>query len=171
MASSITDQSTRLAFMLRDCHNSIEAAYFYTQPNIDQMGRPAFLIFPEDASYDGTAQGQEQYEQSFSIAYIGQPYVGTYIDFAFENEELAREVADAAVLYLLEHQNMSFSNTRNLEAQGENGLNGVMWIKVNNRSAVTLYSREATTGASGFWGFSIDIAVKTMLAYNPILSV
>lgn len=158
----------RLAMMLLDCHDSIQASYHLTQNSIDQVERPCWLVFIEDASFaDNTTVDEIVYEQSYSIAYIGEVFSGMDELQGNQFELQAREVADAAVLYLLSHPMGEFSNTRNLFDEPLTGVAGIQWIQLNSRSSVTLFSRDAVEGEA-FWGFTIDITVKEQLIYETV---
>lgn len=166
---SILTTPERLAQMMLDCHESVVAAYHYTQEAIDQIERPCFLIFIEDASLENVTVDQEVVSQGYSIAYVGQPFTGTG-DFTFsqEYEELARIVAEASLTYLLEHPQMQLSNDRALFGSDPLvGLAGVQQLVVNSRSGVTLFSREGVE-ADAFWGFTIDITVKEQIIYETV---
>ncbi len=171
---SILTVPPRLAKMMIDCHDSIVAGYHYTQGALDQIERPCFLIFVEDAVYPQTTEGQEVVEQSYSLAYVGQAYNAN--EEGWEYEMMAREVAEAAVLYLFEHPQLTFENRRNISIVGdtpeqtfdgpEGMLDGVQGLRVESRSAVTLFSRDAVGEA--FWGFTIEITVKEQMAYETV---
>lgn len=157
----------RIAQMLVDCDQSIVASYDFTQESIDQLERPSWLVFIEDASFQNTTVDQELMEQGYSIAYIGQVFNSGYSDYTREYEILARRVAENSVRYLLEHPYLQLSNTRGLFPERLGGLIGVQRMTVNNRSAVTLFSRDGVEGQA-FWGFTIDITVVEQIAYNTV---
>lgn len=166
---SITTHPQRLAQMMADCHNSIRAAFYYTQQAIDiDLDRPCFLIFVEDAAYEQTTQNQELVDQGYSIAYIGQVFTGIADHLlAVEYEQIAREVADAAVLYILEHPQLQVSDNRSFLGGSLSAANGVLHTSLDGRSAVTLFTRDGVAG-DAFWGFTIDITVKQQLAYEAV---
>ncbi len=165
---SILTVPQRLAQMLADCHPTIVASYYYTQESIDQVERPCWLIFVEDASYPGTTVDQEQVEQGYSIAYVGQVFsAGGYVEFDAQYEQLARKIAEDAVRYLLSHPQGQVSNTNNLLPEPLGSLDGITSIRVNSRSGVTLFSRDAVEG-SAFWGFTIDITVTEQFEYETV---
>lgn len=171
---SILTVPPRLSKMMIDCHPSIVAGYHYTQGALDQIERPCFLIFVEDASYPQTTEGQEQVEQSYSLAYVGEAY--NVDDEGVEYEIQARTVAEASVLYLFEHPQLTFENRRSISIAGdtpeetfdgpEGMLDGVTGIRLESRSAVTLFSRDGVNEA--FWGFSIEITIKEQLSYETV---
>lgn len=165
---SILTTPQRLAEMLIDCHPSIVGAYYYTQGSIDQIERPCWLIFVEDARYPQTTQDQEQVQQSYSIAYIGQIYTSPEdSEFSLEYELLARQVAEAAIVYLLSHNQGQMTNDRGIFDNAKSSLGSVMWIKIDSRSSITLYQRDAVEGLA-FWGFTIDIVVTEQLSYESV---
>lgn len=163
---AITSAPERLAKMLLDCHSSIRAAYYYTQDRIDQIERPCFLIFVEDAAFKNETVEQDLVDQSYSIAYVGHVFNATGdVDVTFEYEQRAREIADAAVQYLFEHPQMQMSDNRGIETTQLNSLDGVQYIRVDNRSAVTLFTRDGVSG-NAFWGFTIDITSVEQFEYT-----
>lgn len=165
---SIITMPQRLAEMLVDCHPSIVAGYWYTQGDVDQIERPCWLIFVGDARYPQVTQDQEQVEQSYSIAYIGQIYTSPEdAEFSEEYELLARQVADAAIKYLLSHNQGQVSNERGLFPSEKSALDSIMWTKISSRSGVTLYQRDGVEGLA-FWGFTIDIVVTEQLSYESV---
>jgi hypothetical protein len=161
---SILTTPERLAKVLIDCHPSIVAAYHYTQGAIDEIERPCWLIFVEDASYPQIGTEQELVEQPYSIAFVGNVWNSADEEFSVEYEQLAREIAEASVLYLLEHPQLQMSNKRGIFESELTSLDGVHTIKLGRRSSVTLYSRDAVSGEA-FWGFTIDITAIEQLAY------
>lgn len=166
--SNIQIAPQRIAMMLADCHESIVASYWYTQEAIEQIERPCWLVFVEDASYENTTLNQDLVDQAYSIAYVGQVFSGSgYHDFSYEYEKLAREVADSAVQYLLEHPQLQMSNRRGLYDSTERGLSGVLWSRVERRSGVSLFTRDGVS-AEAFWGFTIDLTVKHQLVYETV---
>ena len=164
---SILTVPERLAQVLIDCHPSIVGAYHFTQEAIDQIERPCWLIFVEDASYPKTSNNQELVEQGYSIAYVGEVFNGGYIDFAPEYEVRARQVAEASVKYLFEHPQLQMSNKRGVFSERLRGLNGVQQMMVDGRGPVTLYSRDGVEGTA-FWGFTIDITIREQMVYNRV---
>ena len=166
---SILTTPERLAQMMIDCHESIVAAYHYTQEAIDQIERPCFLIFVEDASLENTTVDQEVVSQGYSLAYVGQPFTGLGdAALTLEYEKLARIVAEASLIYLLEHPQMQLSNDRALFGTDPLvGLTGVQQLIVNSRSGVTLFSRDGVE-ADAFWGFTLDITIKEQIVYETV---
>jgi hypothetical protein len=168
MASTLTTIGERIALCMVDCHESIAAGYWYTQDNVSQFERPCFLIFPEDTAYPNTTVDQEQVEQGFSIAYVGQIYNAAPYLSINEYEEQAREVAEASIIYLLSHPQLQFTNDRGLYPDvPKYGLNSVTLIKVDGRSAVSLFGRDGVEGEA-FWGFTIDVTVTYQLQYETV---
>ncbi len=165
---SILTAPERLAKMMIDCNDDIVAAYHYTQAAIDQIERPCFIIFVEGAEYPQDTTDEEIVEQSYSIAYVGHAYSSPEDnDFSIEYEIQARQVAYDSVLYLLEHQQLSLENRRNLSVLSDGSLpslDSILGLKINSRSAVTLFARDAVNEA--FWGFTIDITVQEQLIYE-----
>lgn len=159
----------RLALMLYDCHPSIKASYFLTQESIDQIERPCFLVFPEDWSPENAGVNQDLGETSYSIAYIGQVFSGSggVNNFSIEYEVMTRQVAEAATKYLLEHPSMQMSDLRGFNGAPLGGANGVLWMRVDGRSAVSLFTRDGVA-SEAFWGFTIDVTVKEQLVYNIV---
>lgn len=165
---SILTTPERLAMMLIDSHTAIVAAYHFTQEALDQVERPAFLVFVEDASYPGTSVNQELVEQSYSIAYIGQVFnAGGYINIDSEYELLARQVAESTVKYLLEHPQCQMSNVRSVFDNPLPALDSIIQLKVDGRSGITLFSRDGVEG-DAFWGFTIDLTITEQLAYEMV---
>ena len=166
---SIQTAPTRLAKMLVDSHPAIKNAFDFTKESIDQdLDRPCWLIFIEDASYENVSVDQSYIDQGFSLAFVGAVYSGTG-DFSLskEYEVQTREIADDTVRYLLEHPQLQMSNTRSLFADPLYALNGIMWTTVDSRSAVTLFSRDAVASEI-FWGFTIDMTVRMQFAYDTV---
>lgn len=151
----------RLALMMYDCHPSIRGTYYTHQDSIDQIVRPAFLITVEDASFPQFSSEQEQVEENYQIAYIGETFGAGQ---ANEYELRAREVSEAACLYLLQRPNLQFGNLRaRTDITTQRGLAGVL-SHTFSRSAITLFERDGVDVA--FWGFTIDITLKTMMDYE-----
>lgn len=166
---SISLVAERIAKMLMDCNEYVNAAYWLTQPAIDEIEKPCFLVFPEDASYVYETIDQEQYSQGFSIAYIGQTYSGLAdANLSSEYELMARQIADSAVLYFIERQQLQFSDVRGLNGGKLPALAGVTMVKIDNRSSVSLFSRDGVSGSDGFWGFTLDLTVTQQLIYEAL---
>lgn len=158
----------RIAMMLADSHDSIVASYWHTQEAIEQIERPCWLVFVEDASYENTTVNQDLVDQAYSIAYVGQVFSGAGShSFTYEYEKLAREVADTSVQYMLEHPQLQMSDRRGLQGGRLRGLSGVLWSRVERRSGISLFTRDAVS-AEAFWGFTIDLTVKHQLAYETV---
>lgn len=158
----------RLAKMLIDAHSSIVAAYHYTQDSIDQLERPCWLVFVEASSYPNVTANQELVEQSYSLAYVGQVFAsgaGIYGSYDSEYEKLARQVAVSTIKYLYEHPQCQMTNDRGAFAAALPSLDTVMQLKVDGRSGVTLFSRDAVEGEA-FWGFTIDVTVTEQMVYE-----
>ncbi len=154
--------------MLVDCDERIYGAYYYTQDSIDQLERPCWLVFNEDASFENTTVNQELYQQGFSVAYIGQIFsggAGYYGTEPLEYEEMTRQIAENAVKYLFEHQQMQVSNQRGLLPEPLQALDSVMLMKTDSRSGITLMSRDAVEGES-FWGFTISLTITVQMPYD-----
>lgn len=157
----------RLAMMLIDCHESIVAAYDYTQAAIDRIERPSWLIFIEDATYPQIGNDQELVEQNYSIAFIGNIWSVVDNVYSVEYEKQAREIADASIKYFFEHKQLQMSNIRGKFPSELPSLNSVLSMNIGNRSAVTLFSRDAVAGQA-FWGFTFDITLIEQLMYDPV---
>lgn len=164
---SILTTPERLAKVLIDAHPSIRAGYHFTQAAVEQLERPCWLIFVEDAAYPQITVDQEVVEQAYSCAFIGNVWNSIDNEFSAEYEVLARQVADATVTYLLRHPQLQMSNERSLFPERLPGLSGVQQVKVDRRSAVTLYSRDAVSGEA-WWGFTIDLTVHEQLSYLTV---
>lgn len=165
---SILTTPQRLAEMLIDCNPSIVGAYYYTQGAIDQIERPCWLVFVEGARYPQTTVDQEQVEQSYSVAYIGQIYTSPEdSEFSLEYELLARQVAEDSVKYLLSHNQCQMTNDRGVFADAKSSLDSVTFIKIDARSSITLYQRDAVEGLA-FWGFTIDLVITEQLQYTTV---
>lgn len=163
MSILVTPQ--RIAMVLMDAHPEIRSVYSYTQTAIDIIERPCWLIFVEDASYPQIGTDQELVEQSYSLAFIGDTWNDTNIEMSVRYEQLARDVAEKTISYLLSHPQLQCSNLRGLFDSELTSPVGVQQVKLGNRSAVTLYSREGVMG-DAFWGFTIDITVIEQLEYE-----
>lgn len=161
---SILTVPERLTMLLVDAHPSIRAGYYYTQAAIDQIERPCWLVFVEDASYPQITVEQEVVEQSYSLAFIGNIWNSVDSRYSKEYEQLAREVAHETVVYLLEHPQLAMSNKRGLFSNPLPSLNGVQRVSLDGRSAVTLFSRDAISGEA-WWGFTIDLTIYEQLSY------
>lgn len=154
--------------MMFDCHQSILASYHYTQESIDQLERPCWLVFVEDASYENTSNNQEVVNQGYSMAYVGQVFnAGNYGEADPEYEKLARQVAESSIKYLFEHPQLQFSNRRGFFETKLRGLAGAQQLIIDGRSSVTLMSRDGVEGEA-FWGFTIDVTVREQLVYNAV---
>lgn len=154
----------RLALMMFDCHQSIMASYHLVQDNIDYVERPCFLISVEGANFPGVSSEQSQSEESFRLDYIGQTFNTGH---AHEYEILAREVADAAVRYVIEHDRLQFSNQRGVQPNKLSPIPHVKWTNIDNRGPITLMQRDGVDEA--FWGFSIDITITASYPYEEKL--
>jgi hypothetical protein len=164
---SILDVPERIAMMLYDAHPAIKSTFHYTQAAIDEIEKPCWLVFVEDASYPQIGVNQELVEQSYSLAFIGNTWSDTNPKAMLKYEKLTREIAEATILYFLEHPQLQMSNIRGNFNNELISLNGVHSVKIGSRSAVTLYSREAVAG-DAFWGFTIDITVIQQLPYSTV---
>ena len=163
---SILTTPERLAMMLIDCDESIVAAYPYTQDSIDQLERPCWLIFVEDAAYPKTTQDEELVEQSYSLAYVGEVFSSdNYNDSNSEYEIQARRVAVNVIRYLFESPNGEMKNTRGLFDSELGSLDELQLLRVDGRGSVALYSRSAVEGEA-FWGFTVDITCIEQMIYN-----
>ena len=164
---SILTTPERLAQVLIDASPHIHAAYHYTQAAIEQLERPCWLVFIEDASYPQTTVDQEQVEQSYSCAFIGHIWNSVDNEFSSEYERVAREVAATTVPYLLGHPQLQMSNDRNVFPSALASLDGVTQLKIDRRSSVTLYSRDAVAGEA-WWGFTIDLTITEQMTYCTV---
>ena len=163
---SILTVPERLAKCLIDSHESIVAGYHYTQGAVEQMERPCWLVFIEDASYQNVTVDQDLTEQSYSLAYVGHIYNDPSDNsLSVEYEELARRTAVSSITYLMEHPQLQMSNQRGVFDSVLHSLNGVMNMRVDGRSGVTLYSRDAISGEA-WWGFTIDVTITEQLIYE-----
>lgn len=163
---SILTTPQRLAEMLIDCDESIIAGYPYTQNSIDQLERPCWLVFVEDAQYPKTTPDEELVEQAYSLAYVGQVFSSdTYNDSNSEYELIARRVAVNAIRYLFERPTGIMSNIRGMFDSELGSLDELQLIRVEGRSSVALYSRDGVEGES-FWGFTIDITCIEQMIYE-----
>lgn len=164
---SILTTPERLAMMLIDAHPSIRAGYHFTQASIEQLERPCWLVFIEGASFPQITVDQELVEQGYSLAFIGHIWNEGDAEFSSEYELLAREIAEDTVTYLLSHPQLQMSNQRNLFPEILPALTGAMQMKIDGRSSVTLYSRDAVSGEA-WWGFTIDLTVTEQLSYCTV---
>lgn len=164
---SILTTPERLAQVLIDAHPSIRAGYHFTQGSVEQIERPCWLVFIEGASYPQTTVDQELVEQSYSCAFIGNIWNSADTEFSSEYELLARQVADSTVRYLFRHPQLQMSNERGVFPDMLTGLTGVQQVKVDGRSAVTLYSRDAIAGEA-WWGFTIDLTIIEQMPYETV---
>ena len=165
---SITTTPERLAYMLIDCDEAIVAGYPYTQNSIDQLERPCWLIFVEDAAYPKTTVDEELVEQSYSLAYVGEVFSSdSYNDYSSEYELQARRVAENSIRYLFSHPNGQMTNDRGIFPEAQGSLDSLQQIRVDGRSSVALYSREGVEG-DAFWGFTIDITCIEQMIYETV---
>jgi hypothetical protein len=162
---SILTAPERIAEMLADCHPSIRARYWLTQEAIDQIERPAWLVFVDGASYSQDNNGEDLVDQSYSIAYIGQIFTSAGNVFTSEYEILARQVANNAIAYLRKYNKLKMANLRGLQPAALPNLNSILYSKVDNRSGITLYTRDGT-GDNAFWGFTIDLTVTHQFVFD-----
>lgn len=157
----------RLCLMLKDCDEAVVAAYHLYQDDIDYVERPCFLVSSGEATYEQppeSASEQVAVTENFTIDYIGEPFKGTEQDYANYFELEARRIAFNAIVYLLKHPNLQFSNIRHLEPAPLRDLEGVFWARPDSRSAITLMQRSGREEA--FWGFSISLQMRTMVTAN-----
>lgn len=164
---SILTTPERLAQVLIDASPHIRAGYHFTQGAIEQLERPCWLVFIEDATYPQTTVDQELVEQAYSCAFIGNVWNSADVEFSSEYETLARQVADTTVPYLLAHPQLQMSNQRNVFPSVLGALDGVQQVRIDRRSAVTLYSRDAVSGEA-WWGFTIDLTIVEQLSYCTV---
>lgn len=161
---SLLTAPERLAYMLVDSNPNIVAAYYTYIHNLDMIERPSYIIGSGEASYSVTQEtslNQASVEEDYEIAFVGEHFKGTEEDFGHEFEFQARQAANDAVLYLLRHANMQFSNTRGLQPSALPALEGIKWIRPTRRSRVTLMTREGIEAS--FWGFTIGLSVRSIL--------
>lgn len=154
----------RLSLMLKDCHNEVINAYYLYQDTLDYIERPSWIITSGEASYSvgsNTSEGQAEVEESYELALVGEPFTGTEEDVGNFYEIVTREIANAAVLYLLKAPNLQFPNLRNLAPEKLPNLQGVLWMRPQTRSAITLMTREGID--EPFWGFTISINIRSMM--------
>lgn len=161
---SIQTVPQRLAECLFDSHEAIVGSYWWTQGAIEQLERPVFVVFVEDASYANASGDQILVEQGYSIAYIGHIYNQAEDNsLSVEYEQLTREIAEASVRYLIEHPQLQISDNRGILGK-KTSLNGVQQMIVDGRSGVTLYSRDAVSGEA-WWGFTIDVTMTEQFTF------
>lgn len=154
----------RLALMLIDAHESIVGAFPYTVDSIDIKERPSWYIAVEEETYPGGTAGQELATQTYDLFYIGETFNS---GLSMEFELQARDVANSTILYLLSHPTLQMSNDRNRdEVTPLPPLLGVNMMKVLNRSAITLFQRNAVDDA--YWGFTITVEITEQIAYDIV---
>lgn len=158
---SILTLPQRYAMILVDAHESIRSAYPYTVDNVDLVERPGWYITVEDEQIPGDTNEQEIVEQSYEFHYLGENFGAGYAE---EYEAMARQVAVATRNYLLEHQFGQMSNTRGLFANPLPPLDGVLSVRPQSRSAITLGGRNAVGDA--FWQFSFSMVERAQVAYT-----
>lgn len=154
----------RLAMMLTDSNDNIVVSYHTHQDDIDFPERPAYIIRWGDADYsvdDETSVNQASVNESCEINLVGEPYKGTEQDYGNYFELQTRQIAFDAVVYLLRHPNMQFSNRRGLRDRALPDLPGVMWMRITNLSRVQLMTREGLENP--FWGFTMSLDIRSML--------
>mgnify|MGYP006391934899 CR=1 FL=1 len=157
----------RLCIMLKDCDDAVIAAYHLHQDDIDYVERPCFLVTSGEATYEQapeSASEQVAVTETYTIDYIGEPFKGTEQDYADFHELEARRIAYNAIVYLLKHPNLQFSNVRHLEETDLPPLDGVFWARPESRSVITLMQRAGREEA--FWGFTISYSMRSMVTAN-----
>ena len=155
----------RLCLMLKDCDEGVVEAYHLYQDDIDYLERPCFLVTSGEATFEQSPESSPEQiaiTENFTLDYIGEPFKGVVEqDYAAYHELEARRIAYNAILYLLKHPNLQFSNVRHLEPAALNVLGGIFWARPDSRSAITLMQRGGKEEA--FWGFSISYQMRTMM--------
>lgn len=157
----------RLALMMRDSNPNIVEAYYLYVDNLDYIKRPSYIIAAGSASYsinDSTTVSQASVEEDYEIYYVGEPFKSTEEDFGNVFELQTRQAAFDAIVYLLRHPNLQFSDTRGLYGKPLPNLRGVFWARPQSRSPVAIMTREGIE--EPFWGFSISLSLKTMLSVD-----
>lgn len=165
--SLILTLPNRLALCLKDCHPAVKNAYPYTEENLDYLKRPCFLVGAgeERFLYDESASEQTYYDTTTQVDFVGEPFTAVDRDYNHHYEVIAREIAAAAVLYLLKRPQLQFSNLRGDAALEQlPPLAGVLWCRPDSRSTVTLMQRGGIEEA--FWGFTLSLTSRCMFTEN-----
>ena len=153
----------RLAMMLKDCNENIVEAYYLHQDNLDYVERPSWIITSGEATYSvgsNTSADQAEVEESYELFLVGEPIKGVDQEYGYY-EEQTRKIANDAIIYLLRHPNLQFSNSRGLEDDTLPNLEGVLWMRPQSRSPIAIQTREGIE--EQFWGFSISINVRSII--------
>ncbi len=159
----LTTVQARLALILADANTDVVGAWSEWMIDLDAIQRPAWVIFDQGGQYnirDLSGTGDAHYTESYRLNLISKNY-GQGLEDEYELQ--TRTIVSDTITYLLQHEQLGFSDTRELNGSALPPLAEVLWFDLT-REAVGLY----TMGDVKHWGCNLSITVYGRQAYDPV---